>query len=94
MYAGAGAGERVDDDDGGISRGGNFHTAGVKARASMPVAVQAAFPGTLTHRSGLVSDLASLLVASRGNGVNFNIIIIIKRRSGINPIPPTVIDRD
>ena len=27
-------------------------------------------------------------------GFNAVIIIIIKRRSGINPIPPTVIDRD
>ena len=34
-------------------------------------------------------DMCSLF-----NGLWHFIIIIIKRRSGINPIPPTVIDRD
>ena len=32
--------------------------------------------------------------ATNVRGVLIIIIIIIKRRSGINPIPPTVIDRD
>ena len=42
----------------------------------------------------LLSGHALILCCIRWAQIIIIIIIIIKRRSGINPIPPTVIDRD
>ena len=48
---------------------------------------------TQTHTSARISTFGRALQAE-GWPNAFIIIIIIKRRSGIDPIPPTVIDRD
>ena len=65
------------------------------------VAAQSGGPGR-THHEREETNLQLLLgspmrcmcvCGCMGNAADI-IIIIIKRRSGINPIPPTVIDRD